>query len=818
MAALTSVAGSSGLSPLRHQSSSASIRRMNSMTFSPSLYNSRSPSPNRQHSNVFGTRKPLTEACSYMSAIRLPILSDSEETLETLLLNLEATSVAIDNLDFKGDIRCAGSSNDSLICIENKLETLIMHTDFLRKRSLSAEESEARTLAQQIVAATDGIARTVQHARKLIDLALEWTEFMDSVIPDLAVAIAACQELAASLEGYRKRKHTEWPIPESSDSIAGLVNSLEQSPIAAQRKFVCLSEEDGKQNECLFEFLQNMQPLERSVKFLDECIFKLVQRLGNNFEEAREKVSNEHASISEQWQKLAADADSLLLEFGDKRWVALLIDTGNQARRLMSNTEQHMNVILDSKPDLGNMDSKVRIYESSVRENLSVILQILWLLNRADRDRVTSSTEVAREISHLQNFWTEFEEKIYTIDEKYGLDVMKVVEANPLSRETASRSSFRSSVSSRASLGLSFRGQSRCRSRSESQSSMADNDDQAHEASSPFETFPASTCEPEPTLNTVGRRKRLSETDADNETPTVKGKYKRSSLIQDSKVRQKCETAESAFQDSYETGSQSRQSDTKPRPSCIPQPKFNLSMTKSYDLPSSVLKSPVRSISGSESSMNTPLAKQSLKKQSMVDLRSRPSLSNLDVTPRRKLSSTAASVSAIVSASKPRRSLIPAPQTPQIKSPTKAGTSLATSQNCQHLPGTLYTKIHPQLAPARDTPLRHTPKSRLNHHASTPNLRSAGSLEKKPSLPSFAADKIANINAASSQVKSTRSRVSVARQPSSSARSQQQTQPSKFYIKYDSPSSSTTETQLETKQSLTKKKSSASLASRPRWR
>lgn len=464
--------------------------------------------------------------------------------------------------------------------------------------------------------------------------------------------------------------------------------------------------------------MKKIHPLKMSLDFLDMRIVEFSEKLGIQYPEILEDLQAQREELCARWTKLSSDAESIQREFGEERWVALLIDSGNQARKLMSGLEQQMAALLDISSSTSVKDSpaplsssqRLQLYENTATEKIPEILKVLGLLERAAHDKVTTSIEVAREIAHLKNFWVDFEEHIGEIDQKYGLDIAKVI----------SRHSFRDSrsrASQRSSSMMSFRG-SRSRSRScsaaSSIASIAEpNSPNRLESSSPFEEDP---CMRTPMPLHGKKTYDLCTPIGDRKSSQLDIRVRKLQATPHSAIPVAKRSARTSTTASVALSNIARPqtpSDRRRRVSSIPQAVYAVPPLPPA-LPDLTHANAQSATTPRATSFAAPTLSSMLKqKPSTLDLQKKSSA--FVVSPQKKQSSPSTTPSSKIGTSEITRKVRKKSMIPQTPQPGKLNSEASTVRS------TSQTAARQSSAGAKD-PFQPTSVTTLNHHASTPNL------------------------------------------------------------------------------------------------
>ncbi|KAK9390779.1 hypothetical protein V1515DRAFT_613230 [Lipomyces mesembrius] len=766
------------------------------------------------------TKLPFASSASLLSSIPLPSADESDEALASFLYRIETARAGFEELQVQHDIRLVAADAEGLVLVEKQFANLKGHIDFLRLRT--SDGNHTNGIAEDILSVADDIENSLKKSREQVDIALEWRELHDSVIADLESVMKESQILLAELQQYQ-RTHDIIEDDRLEDvlDVDMLMTSLKQSPVPGHGKLVNLRDTDEIQNSKLCYLCKKMQPLRVSLDLLDPMMADMIPRLELPFPDAHQSLITRRAALDTNWKKLSFDVEKIQREMGEDRWIAMLREAGNQARKLMTEIDQVMNNLEDVHANgLDDITSKrhTELYEQKAEELIPEIVKILGLLSRAMEDKVTISGDIKRECLHFTNFWNNLDERVRGFDEKYDLDIRTKI---GLTGGCASRSSMRSSVSSTSTcvVELNFRG-SRSRSRTSAHSNA--------EPISPGYLSPSSSpFDEEPFLQTPTVARKTKENDLC--TPTQNRRLQSSSLpirsvspgqLRSLKappsaipIRKRPSITPELFTEPSplsrtRTPSAGHQNN-KRRVSGIPQPKFT---TLEVDIP------PIPAIPPSTASRH----------QQSHELGRTASMLG-PTTPTRKQSQVFANSVRTAKAEKnkaimsvgqsAKRPLISAStSTSKIAKPT---TTLSRSRTPTH---TSQRTPRVRTVSSRD-PFGPPSIARLNHHASTPNL---SSLAKKPSRANLIAQNgkasVPPVPAFPPQTP-LKTAAKAYKIPASLSPDSQQ----KYYIKYGSPttvdatvSGEAAHTLAESAGNSTKKtsvrKSMGTVKEKPRWR
>ncbi|KAK9361049.1 hypothetical protein V1504DRAFT_433112 [Lipomyces starkeyi] len=671
------------------------------------------------------TKLPFAISGSLLSSIPLPSADDSDEALASFLHRIETARAGFEELQVQHDIRLVAADAEGLIVVEKQFANLKGHLDFLRLRTTDGNHTNG--VAKDILSVADDIENSLRKSREQVDIALECSELHDSVMADLENVMKESQILLAELQQYQ-RTHDIIEDDRLEDvlDVDRLMTSLKQSPFPGHGKLVNLRDTDEIQNSKLCYLCKKMEPLRVSLDFLNAMMGDMIPRLELPFPDAHQDLITRRAALATKWKKLSFDADKIKREMGEDRWIAMLREAGNQARKLMTEIDHVMNNLEDVHANgLDDITSKrhKELYEQKAGELIPEILKILGLLSRAMEDKVTISGDIKREHLYFNNFWKDLDERIRDFDEKYDLDVRTKI---GLTGGRESRSSMTSSVSSTSAcvVELNFRG-SRSRSRTSAHSNA--------EPISPGYLSPSSSpFDEDPYLQTPTVARKTKENDLC--TPTQTRRLQSSSLyiravspgqLRSLKappsaipIRKRPSITPELF---TEPSSLSRartpsagHQNTKRRVSGIPQPKFT---TLEVDIP------PIPAIPPSAASRHQKL--HELGRTASILGPTTPTRKQSQVFSNSVRKAKAETEKEIMSVSQSvKRPLISAPtSTSKVAKPTttlpKSRTPAPISQRTPRV----------RTVSSRD-PFGPPSLATLNHHASTPNL---SSLAKKPS-------------------------------------------------------------------------------------
>ncbi|KAK9451281.1 karyogamy protein [Limtongia smithiae] len=301
--------------------------------------------------------------------------------------------------------------------------------------------------------------------REQVDIALEWIELRDIVISDLGKAMAKCEATVTDLDTFRMLKEPEKFLSVDNVNIDGLVASLNQSPASTGcGKLVCITANDKAQNESLQGLMRRLEPLRISLDFLDIRTADLKNRLLQHFPDAARELESQLEDLHETWEKLSSDANLLTRKLGEDRWLVMLLTASQRANKLMAEVDDKLGDLIDiTSGGPLSLPERITAYETIARHNVPEIVKITALLSRAATDHVISSEQVFRNSSLLQNTWSELEDRLGEVDQKYGLDIVRIARGDAKESRARSRASRASSRTS--TIELNFRA-SRDRSRS----------------------------------------------------------------------------------------------------------------------------------------------------------------------------------------------------------------------------------------------------------------------------------------------------------------------------------------------------------------
>ncbi|KAK9368428.1 hypothetical protein V1509DRAFT_579467 [Lipomyces kononenkoae] len=670
--------------------------------------------PLSRHSKSEFTASPFTGSVSMLSSIPLPSMDENDESLVTFLHRIKTVRAQFEDLRLQKDIRSVTADDEALALVEKQFVNMRDHLDFLRCRKNDGNNTNKN--AKGILLVVDDIEQSLRKSRERLDIALEWTELHDTVMADVEGVMKESEVLLAELQ-YCQRTHD---IIESDRlkvilDLDRLMSSLMQSPVNGHGKLLNLRDVDKKQNSELYILSKKMQPLRVSLDTLDQIMSDIVPRLQQVFPDACQDLIMRREELEARWKILSLETDKIKKEMGEDRWIYMLKEACNQARKLMTEIDRVMNNVEDVHTTAVYDQRKIELYEQKAIELVAEIHKVLELLSRAMEDKVTTNEDIKREHLQFNDFWHSLEERLVVIDEKYGLDIRKKF---GLTGGRESRSSMRSSVSSTSGSTVEFNfGRSRSRSRTSAHSNKVPiSQPNLSRSSSPFDE--------DPSLQTPTVTRKPNKNDL--RTPTQSRRRSSPERLRSLKapasaipVRKRPSITPDLFMEPSSLPRPrtpySGYPNSKRRASGIPQPKFT---TAEVDIP------PVPAIPQSAAS--------TIKRyQESNELRASAN-SLMPVTPKKKqsqvLSTTARETAMTPLSQSAKSSFVSVPtSTSKIAKPT---TILPKSSTPTHL-----SQRTPRVrtVSSRD-PFGPTPTASLNHHASTPNLSSLAKKQSRANL------------------------------------------------------------------------------------
>ncbi|KAK9234472.1 cortical protein KAR9-domain-containing protein [Lipomyces kononenkoae] len=663
-----------------------------------------SPSFSRHSKSEF-TALPFTASVSLLPSLLLPSMDESDEALVNFLHSIRTVRSRFEELQLHKDIRSVTADAEGLALVEQQFANMTDHLDFLRLRTNGGNHTSKN--AKDILSVAGDIEHILRKSREHVDVALEWSELHDTVMADVESVMEESEVLLAELQRcQRTHDIIESDRLKAVLDLDGLMTSLMQSPVYGHGKLVNLRDADKMQNSKLFSLSKKMQPLRVSLDTLDQITRDIVPRLEQSFPDAHQYLITRREALEAKWKTLSLEADKIKREMGEDRWISMLKEACNQARKLMTEIDRIMNNLESTQANALDDYVSIRnkeLYEHKAIELVPEILKVLELLSRAMQDKVTTNEDIKREQLQFNDFWHSLNDRIVVIDEKYDLDIRKKI---GLTGGRESRSSMRSSLSSTSGAAVEFNfGRSRSRSRTS-----------AHSNKDPLSptnlSRSSSPSDEEPFLQTPTVTRKAKENDLCTPTLSRRAQKAPPSAIP---VRKRPSITPELFAEPSSLPRPrtpcSGYPNTKRRASGIPQPKFT---TAEVDIP------PVPAIPQSASS--------TIKRHQISNELRYAVNSVVPVTPQKKQSqvlSTRESETAMTPTSQSAKSYpvaVPMSRT-KIARPT---TTLPKSSTPAHL-----SQRTPRVrtVSSRD-PFGPLPTSKLNHHASTPNL---SSLAKKAS-------------------------------------------------------------------------------------
>ncbi|TID22059.1 Karyogamy protein KAR9 [Venturia nashicola] len=285
---------------------------------------------------------------------------------------------------------------------------------------------------------------TLQGVKEQVEVAMEWEEMWNTVLGEIGQEVEALSRLIFEMEERRHRGMLEaMAEPGQGLDINELETIVEEAPLRDARDdplpAPAAPSEDDKNLVGLFA---RMQPLRASLDFLPMRLSAFLQRATSVFPTGCDELERRQEHLEAKYKKLEADAESLRKELGEDRWVVIFRKASEKALKMSESVERSIVKLRDSL-DEGiqhtnptGLVKKIESYEAKKTHYGPAIEQVLGIIDRGVKQRLTVNGEILRLQADMQQKWADLGAHIKGMD--FALEQMQVYKGHNNLRDSVS--------------------------------------------------------------------------------------------------------------------------------------------------------------------------------------------------------------------------------------------------------------------------------------------------------------------------------------------------------------------------------------------
>lgn len=404
----------------------------------------------------------LPQACSLASSIAaIPTSNGAVRALNDasnqIKIWIQKVSDVLDGLDAEDDVEWAaaggreglGDVDSAIRRFEGLIDVYVTAIEQLETRG-DIQTLPAEYL-QTIVDQMDKILKdwkqikiTLQGVKEQVEVAMEWEEMWNIVLGEIGQELEALSRLIFEMEERRHRGILEaMAEPSQGLDINELETIVEEAPLRNTRDdplpAPAAQSEDDKNLVGLFA---RMQPLRASLDFLPMRLSAFLQRATPVFPTGCDELERRQEYLEAKYKKLEADSESLRKELGEDRWVIIFRKASEKALKMSESVERSIVKLRDSL-DEGmqhtnptGLVKKIESYEAKKTHYGPAIEQVLGIIDRGVKQRLTVNGEILRMQADMQQKWADLGALIKGMD--FALEQMQVTKGHNNLRDSVS--------------------------------------------------------------------------------------------------------------------------------------------------------------------------------------------------------------------------------------------------------------------------------------------------------------------------------------------------------------------------------------------
>lgn len=285
---------------------------------------------------------------------------------------------------------------------------------------------------------------TLQGVKEQVEVAMEWEEMWNIVLGEIGQEVEALSRLIFEMEERRHRGILEaMAEPSQGLDINELETIVEEAPLRNARDdplpAPAAQSQDDKNLVGLFA---RMQPLRASLDFLPMRLSAFLQRARSVFPTGCDELERRQEYLEGKYKKLEVDSESLRKELGEDRWVVIFRKASEKALKMSESVERSIVKLRDSL-DEGiqhtnptGLVKKIESYEAKKTHYGPAIEQVLGIIDRGVKQRLTVNGEILRLQADMQQKWADLGAHIKGMD--FALEQMQVSKGHNNLRDSVS--------------------------------------------------------------------------------------------------------------------------------------------------------------------------------------------------------------------------------------------------------------------------------------------------------------------------------------------------------------------------------------------
>ncbi|KAJ5959623.1 uncharacterized protein N7479_006773 [Penicillium vulpinum] len=268
------------------------------------------------------------------------------------------------------------------------------------------------------------IKTKLKGVKEQVELAMEWEELWSNVLGDVGVEV---DNLSALIFEMEEKRHQA--LMDTGDTTGGLdINELEtiveESPskgrghsqnrlsigpllASASATPVIKTPQDDTSHSNLMAIFARMQPLRASLEFLPMRLSMFQGRAEAIFPSACEEIEDRRNRLLKSYQVLETDAEALLKELAEDKWILVFRNAGSQAQKMFQSVERSIGKLqdgLESGMQVHNPSTLAKLiesFESKKMHYVPAIERVLSIIQKGVDDRLTVNGEILRLLSDM---------------------------------------------------------------------------------------------------------------------------------------------------------------------------------------------------------------------------------------------------------------------------------------------------------------------------------------------------------------------------------------------------------------------------------
>ncbi|KAE9962072.1 hypothetical protein BLS_000859 [Venturia inaequalis] len=285
---------------------------------------------------------------------------------------------------------------------------------------------------------------TLQGVKEQVEVAMEWEEMWNIVLGEIGQEVEALSRLIFEMEERRHRGILEaMAEPSQGLDINELETIVEEAPLRNVRDdSLPAPAAQSQDDKNLVGLFARMQPLRASLDFLPMRLSAFLQRATPVFPTGCDELERRQEYLESKYKKLEADSESLRKELGEDRWVVIFRKASEKALKMSESVERSIVKLRDSL-DEGiqhtnptGLIKKIESYEAKKTHYGPAIEQVLGIIDRGVKQRLTVNGEILRLQADMRQKWADLGALIKGMD--FALEQMQISKGHNNLRDSVS--------------------------------------------------------------------------------------------------------------------------------------------------------------------------------------------------------------------------------------------------------------------------------------------------------------------------------------------------------------------------------------------